>query len=256
MSQEKKSLKSAEELTLFPADSLVSRSPLQEQDQERVIQDICGPKCLESFAKLDHDGSWLKTYQGCCQYLMDGSLEKWSEVWPRAGMLLNGIAYRLPPLAPLTREIGSGFWLTPRASEPCEKPENFVKRMGDRGDHCRGSLSAQVMFPIPKASEHKGGYSSKGKSPSLGMMATHNAWPTPRASDGTKGPTTPERNAKRLGGISLVSAAKHSPTTIQKGGGLNPQFVEWLMGLPIGWTDLSCLETAKSFKLSSLSERK
>lgn len=30
------------------------------------------------------------------------------------------------------------------------------------------------------------------------------------------------------------------------GGTLNPDWVEWLMGWPIGWTDLEPLETAKS----------
>lgn len=35
-------------------------------------------------------------------------------------------------------------------------------------------------------------------------------------------------------------------------GKLNPEWVEWLMGLPQGWTDLECLETAKSFKQRDL----
>jgi len=30
-------------------------------------------------------------------------------------------------------------------------------------------------------------------------------------------------------------------------GKLNPEFVEWLMGVPIGWTDLKHSETAKSW---------
>ena len=36
------------------------------------------------------------------------------------------------------------LWLTPRAKEPTEGAETFVKRMGDRTMACDGSLSAQV----------------------------------------------------------------------------------------------------------------
>jgi hypothetical protein len=32
---------------------------------------------------------------------------------------------------------------------------------------------------------------------------------------------------------------------IEAGGQLNPNWVEWLMGWPIGWTDLKPLGTAK-----------
>jgi len=48
-------------------------------------------------------------------------------------------------------------FLTPRANEPCENPESFVKRMRDRGDHrgdhCHGSLSSQVKYPTPLAGD-------------------------------------------------------------------------------------------------------
>ena len=47
-------------------------------------------------------------------------------------------------------------WLTPRAHESAEGSEGFVKRNGDRGTHCSGSVSAQVQRypattgPIPR----------------------------------------------------------------------------------------------------------
>ena len=34
----------------------------------------------------------------------------------------------------------------------------------------------------------------------------------------------------------------------QNGGKLNPTWVEWLMGFPLGWTDLEHLETESSLK--------
>ena len=36
------------------------------------------------------------------------------------------------------------------------------------------------------------------------------------------------------------------PLAAQAGGPLNPEWVEWLMGWPLGWTDLKPLEMDKS----------
>lgn len=62
-------------------------------------------------------------------------------------------------------------------------------------------------------------------------------WPTPNASDGAKwsAQTKEERQAK---GQQVRLCHE-----LGAGGRLNPQWVEWLMGWPIGWTDLQPLET-------------
>ena len=51
-------------------------------------------------------------------------------------------------------------------------------------------------------------------------------WPTPTTQDGKNngGKSQHRRNSK--------------PLNAEVGGALNPQWVEWLMGYPIGWTDL------------------
>ena len=69
--------------------------------------------------------------------------------------------------------------------------------------------------------------------PSLETMARHNTWPTPTASDSTGGW---QRAASKQGGANLREAL---------GGPLNPTWVEWLMGWPIGWTDLEPLGTGR-----------
>jgi len=71
-----------------------------------------GPSTPVSFASYDHDGSWRKTCQGYSQVTLDGSLERFSETWPRAGMTRNGIAYLRSPLAPVTDATESGLWRT------------------------------------------------------------------------------------------------------------------------------------------------
>ncbi|MDB4311935.1 hypothetical protein N9937_00755 [bacterium] len=58
-------------------------------------------------------------------------------------------------------------------------------------------------------------------------------WPTPNVCDSTRGtPETPEQKKKRGAntGWSLIDVLGYTP---------HPEFAEWLMGLPIGHTDLS-----------------
>ena len=184
------------------------------------MKGICGRKQPESFASYDRDTHCWRTFQVS---LLTSTLEEYSESWPRSGMMRNGIAYQLQPLVPLTKETGFGLWLTPRANEHCEKPETFIKRMGDRGSHCRGTLSAQVMWPTPH------GFSQDGKShgPSgneLGNAVNRSMLPTPTA----RAYQSPGEHGQ--GGQNLATVI---------GGSLNPTWVELLMGYPPGWTDLT-----------------
>lgn len=64
-------------------------------------------------------------------------------------------------------------------------------------------------------------------------------WPTPNTCDATRGsPETPEQKLKRGAntGWSLIDELGYCP---------HPEFVEWLMGWPVGWTDLKPLEMDK-----------
>lgn len=57
---------------------------------------------------------------------------------------------------------------------------------------------------------------------------------------------TPTARDWRSGKASKQTMERNSrPLSEQVGGLLNPEWVEWLMGWPIGWTELPPLETAK-----------
>jgi hypothetical protein len=64
------------------------------------------------------------------------------------------------------------------------------------------------------------------------------SWPTPTSRDWKDGTAESCRNVPVN---SLLGRAVHVNSTLT--GKLNPQWVEWLMGFPSGWTDLKHLET-------------
>lgn len=93
------------------------------------------------------------------------------------------------------------------------------------------------LLPTPTATDYKrNGYPGdmKRKSPSLGAVVQ--MYPTPKATDGNKrGKVSPHHQ----NGLAGAVKSGHG------GGVLNPDWVEWLMGFPIGWTDLNALEMHK-----------
>src|SRR6185437_3380729 len=67
----------------------------------------------------------------------------------------------------------------------------------------------------------------------IASPAARAMWPTPAATD-WKGSS---KMGQRRGQLSEAAAL---------GGQLNPTWVEWLMGFPLGWTDLEPSETPSS----------
>lgn len=86
-------------------------------------------------------------------------------------------------------------------------------------------------------------FKTAGK-PSLSTMAKMGKLPTPIASDSRKGGGRLRKNpnGKANPGESLTDVVVRDRGSDGK---LNPQFTEWMMGWPIGATDLKPLETDK-----------
>ena len=128
------------------------------------------------------------------------------ETFPRWGSMLNGELWERTMSQLRTAETESGLWPTPCASEARQGYQN--RNNGKKGT--QESLSTKVMdaekFATPQSRDWR---SPAGKL---------DRWNNPDRS----------RNLND-----------------QIGGQLNPNWVEWLMGWPIGWTDLNPLEMDK-----------
>ena len=178
-----------------------------------------GVNMLDSLASYDRNTSSWKTSQRC--FFED--YQTYSETWPRSGTMRNGIAYLLPTLAPLTVETESGLWPTPTAMDKIDPktPKAIVKEMTQQrpGRTYLANLRDQVIWG--RRFEE----------------AREKLWPTPTARDGkgARKPETMQKSGRNPETNSLPDAVEFRGEP----GRLNPTWVEWLMGFPLGWTDLN-----------------
>jgi hypothetical protein len=115
----------------------------------------------------------------------------------------------------LGRAVNRAMWQTPVADDAVDR------RAGKWNSRGEPKLSAQVMWPTPRSEGHDAGRTDPTRSLYAAVRAT---WPTP----------TIDGNYNRKG----ASAASGDGLATAVGGSLNPDWVEKLMGLPQGWTDL------------------
>ncbi len=136
-------------------------------------------------------------------------------------------------------------WLTPRANDPGED-KNFAKRMGDRSEHCHGSLTSQAkswatptvgdshLASTPEAAAAR---IAEGKNTlSRHVVAVQNPqWATPQTRDNRSGGAEMWDNPERSRNLNdqIASQTKQNAK-------LNPRWVETLLGLPVGWVMASC----------------
>ena len=131
------------------------------------------------------------------------------------------------------------MWQTPVADDAVERKAG---KWNSRGEP---KLSAEVkLWPTPTVC---GNYNLKGASATSGdgLATAVKNWPTPVASM-SKG-SCPAALTRKSGRSRENDRLDHKVMATD-GGQLNPTWVEWLMGWPLGWTDLKPLETAKSPK--------
>lgn len=219
----------AELLTWFQAGFPAKTSAWQEkaQDLTESGQD-CGEKWRGWSARYDRDSCSWKT----AQLSLLGDLEPFSVIFPRSGMTRDGLLWELPMLERPTNETGYGCLLpTPVSIDAGSGRVN--KSVGSSKERPTLALMARKnLWPTPTVC---GNYNRKGASKTSGdgLATAVRMWPKPTA-----------YNAKETNAPS--ESTRNTPTLAsQAGGPLNPDWVEWLMGWPIGHTALKPSETAK-----------
>jgi len=198
-------------LTLYLAAFHAKTSAQQEKAQELTENEAeLGGKWRASFVKWSQDLCLWRTHQ--CSLL--GDLEPFSETWPQWGLMHDGECWEQRMSEQITNATEFGLSVNISSPPPPIWPTPTAH------------MSKETNAP----SEHK------RNTPTLTAQAN---WPTPR----TKG---------MCGGSGAWAQLKEN-TTIEEarlmgagnGGKLNPMWVEWLMGWPLGWTDLKPLEMDK-----------
>lgn len=211
-------------------------------DLPEPVRDLSG-RYYEPFAWYDHEARCWRTWQRC---LVEG-WTLFSGTWPRSGMTRNGIAYRRAPLAPLTDETASGYCLpTPTATSYGSNQGGAMGRTGPVR-HSLQSMAKRDLWPTPTSTlgSHAGRVTpnkAREGGTLVEAVAARTWWPTPDAS----------AHKYRLQGNSQQSKSLRGTL----GGDLNPTWVEWLMGYPLGWTGLEVLATPSSRKSPSSSAKR
>lgn len=214
--------------------SLAKTSVLLEGEPESKARDRpCGHTWRELYMKFDRDTASLKTHR----HLFTEDLELSSATFPKWGMMQNGALWERITLPPLTGATGSGSWATPTTMDtlPPKSQKALLKEATEarpgrsKPANLRDQVSNMDNWPTPCARDWKGANAIEGLVRNDGksrMDQLANAvayrprnWPTPRC-------------------FMHKDALVNGIEEVTESGQLNPDWVEWLMGWPVGWTDL------------------
>ena len=217
------------QLTLFTEDSLVDVNPSAWQDSKkgRKTTGIFGLSFRDWSENLNQIGLSLKTYLVSCISQQTMFAGTWSVKATQSGY---GIL-KLRLSEQNTDEKEFSLWRTPDAhcDRGASSKERYEKKLKEK---LPISLNDQVkhMLPTPTKFDATCG-DLKGKEwngenrHSIKLIQAVKLLPTPVAHD-----------AK---GTSPADYKRHTPPlACLAGGSLNPNWIEWLMGFPTGWTDL------------------
>lgn len=124
------------------------------------------------------------------------------------------------------------MWPTPQAFDAKATADWQPGSEWDRNKIAHTLPKAVALWPTPKAQNHKGASSAPNRQGAPDLQTVVKMLPTPTTprphdSESTVGKYMPSQNQQDL----TAAVAK-------EGGQLNPDWVEWLMGFPPGWTDI------------------
>lgn len=237
----------AEKSTVSAEASRVRTFPQREKARVSTGREAAyGASSRVLLAKFDRNTRLWKTLQ-CSLF---GDSDECLETFPRSGMTQNGLLWELTTLEPRIDASASGFWRTPDTGAggeiSAEKAADFAAgKTRASGSVIQLRLCDQVrhpqLWPTPTVC---GNNNRKGltKTSGDGLATAVLAYPTPKCQDA--GAALFDRRKGNLGEVihgRYLNGGSATPQTAR----LNPYWVEWLMGWPIGWTGLKPLAMDK-----------
>ena len=226
-------------LTLYLEDFHAKTFPQQEKAMDLTESDQeCGSTWRGWLAKYDPDSCLWKTAQ--CSLL--GEEPESLATLPRWGMTVDGLLWERPTLEPITSEKGCGSlegWPTPRSCSAMAATITPESAWNEKRNPNLETIVGKRLWPTPTSHMAKETNAPSEHARNTPTLTAQVNWPTPRTA-GMCGGTgswellnknTTKEEARQMGA--------------GNGGKLNPTWVEWLMGWPLGWTDLKPLVTDK-----------
>lgn len=188
------------------------------------------------------DGCWVTPQGDLCGR---AGWAAYSETWPLSGTMRSGSVYLRPPLAPRTSDTGPSL---------LPIPVSYDATPGGPNNHYQGlgQMAKKNLWPIPTAIEgepiklvlRRTETPENCSSLAYQVNRHEKLYPTPCALDGRMFPkmTREEREEREeqvmlshvVNSMESSGSPESSPGPI---GQLNPMWVEWLMGFPLGWSD-------------------
>ena len=162
-----------------------------------------GLKCLELYRSSGPLRSLVRTLLGSSIWRSTRCTLTWkTKVTPSRRLL-----FRLVPSTPRTGGTAARSWPTPKATD--YKGSGPVGSKSAEHDFKKHNLKGVVMF-----------------------------YPTPTTGAGLCGGTGNFQQLKKLEEAGHITEEERRNMSQGNGGQLNPDWVEWLMGFPPGWTDV------------------
>ena len=212
----------------FRRDSRASRTVLREKVEAIVTVVTCGARLQECSEKFNRDGSSVKILPVYLQDKISDISVEYSMTLPRWGIASGGEFGALVTSVRRTEESVSSCWVG--------TPTTCMTKRSERYKEGRTPNPVELAETFPTITVC-GNYNRKGASKTSGDgLATYvRMYPTPMATQRGDCPAERRRHSPCLESV----VAMQEPN----GGKLNPKWVEWLMGFPLGWTDLDVSET-------------
>ena len=220
------------------------------QEKEQALKEkgpVFGQSCTGLLAKYDQNTHSLKTFQLSLFEEEPESLE----ILPKSGMTVNGKLWEQTMWAHPTGGSESGLWHIPTPTPSDAYIGDLKSNQTKPGSMHSVNLPKYVkMWPTPstvqieptegRREKRKAYRESIGRKDVAGCLAeqvaTPEMWPTPTASEWKDVGPVGSKSHTHMDKRDYLCAKVKDPE--QPTGSLNPQWVEWLMGYPIGWTDL------------------